>query len=184
MTFQMIVRRRGHARQWGWHQLHSDSAEQLVADAAIPRGALVLDIGAGTGAITEPLLRAGARVIAVEAHRGRAAQLRERFGDDIVVVQADAADLRLPRKPYYVVANPPFGVSTPLLRRLLQPGSRLVGGRLILQDQVVRRWASGDAPGARRWSREFTLSAGRRVPRHSFRPRPRVDTRVLAIARR
>lgn len=171
-------------RPWGWHQLHSHWAERLVADAAIPRGAVVLDIGAGTGAITEPLLRAGARVIAVEAHRGRAAQLRARFGDDIVVVQADAADLRLPRRPYFVVANPPFAVSAPLLRRLLQPGSRLVGGRLILQDQVTRRWASADAPGAGRWGKHFVISAGRRIPRHAFRPRPRVDTRVLTIERR
>lgn len=144
----------------------------------------MLDIGAGTGAITEPLLCAGARVIAVEAHRGRAAQLRARFGDDVVVVQADAAELRLPRKPYFVVANPPFSVSAPLLRRLLQPGSRLIGGRLVLQDQVARRWARGDAPGSKRWSSDFTVSMGRKVPRHAFRPRPRVDTRVLAIDRR
>lgn len=168
---------------WGWHQLERPWAEELVADASIPRRAVVLDVGAGTGAITEPLVRAGARVIAVEAHHGRAVALRERFGRDVVVVEADAADLRLPKRPYYVVANPPFGVSSALLRRLLQPGSRLVAARLILQDPVARRWAGPAAPGARRWSREFTASLGRRVPRHAFSPRPRVDTRVLVVDR-
>lgn len=155
-------------RPWGWHQLKPEWAEALVADASIPRGAVVLDIGAGNGAITEPLLRTGARVIAVEAHPGRAALLRDRFGGDIVVVEADAADLRLPKQPYYVVANPPFGVSAALLRRLLQPGSRLFTARLILQHQVARRWATADAPGAARWSNDFETSLGRRIPRARF----------------
>lgn len=170
-------------RTWGWYQLDPAWAEALVADASIPRGAVVLDIGAGTGAITAPLLGTGAKVIAVEAHRGRSARLRERFGGDVVVVEADAADLRLPKKPYYVVANPPFGVSAPLLRRLLQPGSRMVAARLILQDAVARRWASADAPGVARWGRAFAASVGPRIPRAAFSPRPRVDVRILAIER-
>lgn len=170
-------------RPWGWHQLERAWAEQLVADATIPRRAVVLDVGAGTGAITAPLLRAGARVIAVEAHRGRAVALRERFEREIVVVEADAADLRLPTRPYYVVANPPFGVSTALLHRLLQPGSRLVAARLILQDAVARRWAGPEAPGARRWRRELRTTLGPRIPRHAFVPRSRVDARVLVIDR-
>jgi 23S rRNA (adenine-N6)-dimethyltransferase len=171
-------------RPWGWHQLKPQWADALVAEARIPRGAVVLDIGAGTGAIVRPLLLAGARVIAVEAHPGRAALLRDRFGGDLVVVKADAADLRLPKKPYYVVASPPFGVSTRLLRRLLQPGSRLLSARLILQDQVVRRWAAPDAPGAARWAKDFEASVGRRIPRRAFIPPPRVHARILAIDRR
>ncbi|HEV2069183.1 MAG TPA: rRNA adenine N(6)-methyltransferase family protein [Acidimicrobiales bacterium] len=171
-------------RPWGWHQLKPAWAEALVTDAAIPRGAVVLDIGAGTGAITDQLLLTGARVIAIEAHPGRAAVLRKSFGRDIVVVEADAADLRLPKTPYYVVANPPFGVSAPLIRRLLQPGSRLLGARLILQDQVARRWAGVGAPSGARWRKDFEVSVGRRIPRHAFTPRPRVDARILVIERR
>ena len=168
---------------WGWHRLGTRWAEALVADASIPRGAVVLDVGSGAGAITEPLLATGARVIAVEAHHGRAAVLRERFGGDVVVVEADAADLRLPKRPYDVVANPPFGVSATLLRRLLQPGSRLLAARLVLQDPVARRWAGAAAPGAARWRAAFTSAAGRRVPRAAFTPPPRVDARVLVIER-
>ncbi len=171
-------------RPWGWHQLKPDWADALVAEASIPRGAVVLDIGAGTGAITRPLLLTGARVIAVEAHAGRAALLRDRFHGALVVVEADAGDLRLPKKPYYVVASPPFGVSSRLLRRLLQPGSRLLAARLILQDQVVRRWAAPDAPGAARWAKDFRATVGRRIPRRAFIPPPHVDTRILAIDKR
>ena len=100
----------------------------------------MLDIGAGHGVITEALLTAGARVIAVELHPDRVHVLRARFGDTAVVVRADAADLRLPRRPYHVVANPPFGATAALLRRLLQPGSRLASAHLVLQEQAAVRW--------------------------------------------
>ena len=171
------------ARWWGWHQLTASWAQQLVADAHIRPGDLVLDVGAGTGALTLPLLEAGARVIAVEAHPARAQQLRERFGRDLVVVKADAADLRLPRRPYRVVANPPFAITTPLLRRLLHPGSRLVDAHLVVQEQAARKWVSRAAPAATRWQRTHRPSLGRRVPRSAFRPPPRVDTRILRIER-
>lgn len=171
-------------RQWGWHALDARWAERIVADAQIPPGAIVIDVGAGAGALTAPLLDAGARVIAVEAHPGRARYLRERFGASIVVVQADARDLRLPRRPYHVVANPPFSVTTDLLRRLLQPGSRLLSARLILQDQAAERWVAPTAPGARRWVRAFEVSLGIRVPRQAFSPPAHVSTRVLQIRRR
>lgn len=170
---------------WGWHRLSPDWAGRLVADAALPRGALVVDIGAGTGAITDALLGAGARVVAVESHPGRARTLRERFRHrDVIVVQVDAIDLRLPRRPYHVVANPPFAISGPLLRRLVQPGSRLVTAHLVLQEQVARRWTTFDAPAAVRWRRNFGAALGPPVPRRAFTPPPRVDARVLRIRRR
>ena len=58
-------------RPWGWHRLDPDWAEGIVASAAIRPGELVVDLGAGVGALTLPLLGAGARVIAVELHAGR-----------------------------------------------------------------------------------------------------------------
>ena len=170
--------------RWGWHQLQPDWAARLVADAALPAGALVIDVGAGHGALTGQLAAAGARVIAVERHPARARYLRQRFGDRIVVVQADACDLRLPRQPYHVVANPPFGVTTALLRRLLQPGSRLRSAHLVLQHQAARRWSGRDAPGRARWVQTFAATRGPVIPRGAFRPRPPVDTRVLVIRRR
>lgn len=172
------------ARRWGWHQLDPEWAQRLVADAGLGPGALVVDVGAGTGAVTAPLLDVGARVIAVEAHPGRAQHLRHRFGDALVVIEADAGDLRLPLRPYHVVASPPFGVTAALLRRILQRGSRLRSARLVLQDQPARRWAGPAAPGIRRWSHTFEVALGARVPRRAFTPAPHVNARVLAIERR
>jgi 23S rRNA (adenine-N6)-dimethyltransferase len=170
--------------RWGWHQLHPDWACRLVADSGIGHGDLVLDIGAGLGALTAPLVDSGARVIAVEAHPGRAAALRARFGPRVVVVSVDAADLRLPRHPFHVVANPPFAITSALLRRLVHPGSRLHTAHLVLQESAARRWAGPEAPAATRWQQTFTPSLGPPVPRGAFRPRPTVGARVLLLMRK
>ncbi len=170
---------------WGWHRLAPQTAHRLVADAGIRPGDLVVDIGAGTGALTAPLVAAGARVIAVELHRQRAAALRDRFaGDDVTVVRADAADLRLPRRPFRVVANPPFAVTTQVLRRLLGPGSRLVRADVVVQRAAAHRWAAGRAPGAGRWVRDYQVGVGRPIPRRAFTPRPPVDCTTLVVRRR
>jgi 23S rRNA (adenine-N6)-dimethyltransferase len=168
----------GSRRAWGWHSLVDEWAGRVVDDAGVRPGQLVLDIGAGRGALTAQLLDAGAQVIAVELHPGRATRLRERFaGDRVTVVQTDALALRLPQRPFRVVANPPYGISSGLLRLLLAPRSRLVAADLVLQRAVVRRYAA-DRPG--RWD----LRAGRPLPRRAFRPPPQVDSAVLVVRRR
>jgi 23S rRNA (adenine-N6)-dimethyltransferase len=174
----------GDRRAWGWHRLDHRWAEQLVADAAVEPGALVLDIGAGDGALTRPLLDAGARVIAVEWHPDRVLELRRRFGDRVRVVAADAGDLRLPRRPFSVVSSVPYAATTPIVQRLLHNGSRLTAAHLVLQAQAARRWHSADAPGRGRWGFAFTTELGRPVPRRAFTPPPHVDSRVLVIGRR
>lgn len=174
----------GPRQAWGWHQLDPSWAQRLVEDAGVCAGDLVLDIGAGLGAITDPLLTAGARVVAVEAHPGRAAQLRERYGDRAVVVRADAADLRLPRRPFHVVANPPYAITSALMRRLLHRGSRLLSAHLVLQEHAAQRWVGPQAPAAGRWQQVFEPKLGPRLPRRAFRPPPKVPSRVLSLQRR
>ena len=171
-------------RRWGWHALDAREAARLVAGAGIRPGDLVVDAGAGAGALTAPLVAAGARVVAVELHPARAAALRRRFaGDPVTVVQADVADLRLPRRPFAVVANPPFASSAALLRRLTAPGSRLTTATLVLPAWVAHRWAGAAAPGATRWNRTWDAGVARRLPRRAFRPPPPGEAAVLRLAR-
>jgi 23S rRNA (adenine-N6)-dimethyltransferase len=101
----------------------------------------------------------------------------------VTVVQADATDLRLPRRRFRVVANPPFAAATPILKRLLSRGSRLMTADLVVPEHVARRWVDADAPGARRWSSTFVVTVGRRLPRSAFHPAPPVTTVVLRIRR-
>lgn len=167
----------GHAtRRWGFHRLDSRWAARIVAAAELTPNDLVLDIGAGDGALTAPIAATGARVVAFELHPTRAAALRERFAHDrrVRVVRADAADLWLPRQPFRVVANPPFGVTTAVLRRLVSPGSRLVRADLVLPRTDAKRWEKQIA-GAR---------FERALPRGAFTPPAPMDVGVLVIERR
>ena len=144
----------------------------------------MLDVGAGTGALTAHLVAAGARVVAVELHPGRAAILRRRVADaDVTVVEVNIAALRLPRRPFRVVANPPYAGSTALLRLLLDRGSMMQAADLVLQGAVVRRIVGGDLRGLPRPGR-FRVQRGMSLPRRAFHPPPRVDSAVLVVRRR
>ncbi len=161
---------------WGWHQLDKSWGLRLVHDAAVRPGELVIDVGAGRGALVGPLLDCGARVVAVERHPGRARYLRQRFGAaGVIVVQTDATDLRLPRRPFRVLANPPFAVTHALIRRLTAPGSRLVAADLVVPRYVVHRWTGPAAPARARWSLVFGMTPGGSVPGAAF-TRPRRGT--------
>jgi 23S rRNA (adenine-N6)-dimethyltransferase len=174
----------GISGPWGFHELSSRWASRLVDLAAVGPGDLVLDVGAGTGAITAALVRAGASVVAVELHPRRATLMRARFADlAVTVVQADAADLRLPRRPFKVVANPPFNVTTALLRRLTTPSSRLVGAAIVLPTWATMRWAAGRGVGGMTSKRTFTFAAGPSIPTKAFRPPPNRSPRVLLVDR-
>ncbi|MEX2255184.1 MAG: rRNA adenine N(6)-methyltransferase family protein [Acidimicrobiia bacterium] len=168
------------ATRWGWHRLSDRWAERLVAGAEIRHGDLVIDVGAGTGTVTARLVARGARVIAIELHPRRAEYLRDRFRQSrVVVVQADATDLRLPRRPFRVVANPPFATTTSVLQRLLSSGSRLSTADLVVPRHVAERWGSTRAPGVARWNATFEVTIGARVPRTAFRPAATTECAVL-----
>ena len=181
----------GSRRSWGWHPLTDQWATRIVAGAGVRAGELVLDIGAGTGALTAPLVRAGARVLAIELHPGRADRLASRFADaPVTVLRIDARELRLPHRPFRVVASPPYGIGSALLRLLLARGSRLTAADLVLQRAVVRRWAAdpsvavSDRGPGQPLNGRWAATVGKRLPRSAFRVPPQVDSDVLVIRRR
>jgi len=172
----------GPAGPWGWHPLTDVWAARIVAAARVRPGELVHDLGAGRGALTKHLVRAGARVLAVELHPLRAQRLRDRFKTDPVrVVEADVRSLRLPRQPFRVVANPPYHVTSELLRLLLGRGSALVAADLLLQRAAVRNLVAGRGP--HQWRRHWSMAGGLSLPRSAFTRPPTVDSRVLVIRR-
>lgn len=164
--------RRGQPRCWGWHPLRPEWAQRLVASSPVRAGDVVVDLGAGDGALTLPLARAGCRVLAVELHPRRARELRERVaGARVAVLELDVEDFRWPGHPFRVVANPPYAGVNTLVRRLLAVR------QLRSADLVV---AEGAARGlVRRYGGRLEL--GPRVPRRAFRHVPPGDARMLHI---
>lgn len=169
--------------RWGYHRLSPSWAERIVRRAAIQPGDLVVDLGAGTGALTRHLVQAGARVLAVELHPGRARRLRDEFGTDVVVIEADVAALRLPRQPFRVVANPPFAGTATILRRLVNDGSRLVTADLVVPAQTAARWAHGRAGRAGHRPDAYAARIDMRLPPSAFRPEAPMPTSLLRLER-
>jgi 23S rRNA (adenine-N6)-dimethyltransferase len=171
----------------GRHALRSRPlADELVREAGVHAGDLVLDLGAGAGALTTALRAAGARVVAVELDSRLAAGLRARY-PDVRVVAGDAARVELPREPFSVLANLPFAGGTAILRHLLDdPRVPLVRVDAIVEwglaAKRTRVWPSTQLGVY--WSAWFDLALTRRVSRSAFAPPPAVDAAVLRAVRR
>lgn len=140
----------------------------------------MLDLGAGDGALTSHLAATGARVIAFELHPDRCRALRRRFErTGVKVVRADVRDLRLPKRPFRVVANPPFDGVSAVLACLTARGSRLDRADVVVPRSVALRWHRRLARGSSPWR----VASVRPVPRSAFTPRPRIDCCVMVIER-
>jgi 23S rRNA (adenine-N6)-dimethyltransferase len=183
------VRKRPSPVAPGQHFLRSSRlAADLVRDAEIGRGELVVDIGAGSGVLTAALLDAGARVLALEADPALVGALKRRFvGADVTVVHADARRFRWSREPFRVFANLPFAGSGEILGNLLgDPRSGLVRADLIVQWELAQKqtavWPA--TMRATYWRAWFELGISGKLSRHAFSPPPRVDAGVLRISRR
>jgi 23S rRNA (adenine-N6)-dimethyltransferase len=171
----------------GAHFLRDRRLIAQLADAGGARGGqLVLDLGAGSGAITAGLAAAGARVIAVERDPKLAARLRRRFDHEplVRVVEADLRTIPLPRRDFLVVANPPFSLTAAVCRRLLDdPAVPLAGAELIVQWEVAR-WLTRPRPRDAEtawWTSRYQIRLARVIGSGSFTPPPRVNAAWLSV---
>jgi 23S rRNA (adenine-N6)-dimethyltransferase len=188
------ARRAGAARRaggtLGQHFLAGGRlAAELVEQAGVGPADLVVEIGAGTGELTLALARRAGRVLAIEYDPRLAGTARRRVAahGNVTVVTADALCVPLPRRPFRVVANLPFGSTEAILRRLLDdPRSPLQRADLIVQEEAARRYAAATpaTPRTIRWGVWYELRVQRRLPAACFRPPPRVTAAVLVARRR
>ena len=165
---------------------------EIIDDLDVRPTELVVDLGAGAGAITRALLDHNAHVWAVEVDHEWVKRLRDRFEaapptHNVRVIGTDLRHLRLPREPYRVVANPPFGLTTEILAKLLdEPDRGPVRADLVVQKEVAIKLARQPPATLRAaaWAPWWEFSVGATITRDSFRPRPSVDAAVLTIVRR
>jgi 23S rRNA (adenine-N6)-dimethyltransferase len=186
----VAVRRRPAREAPGQHFLRSKQlAADLVAEARLGLGDLVVEIGGGTGVLTQASARTGARVIVVESDHALTARLRARFGhlDAVEIVQGDAAEYSWPSEPFVVVANLPFARSGAILARLLRdPRLPLQRAHVIVQWEFAAKHAAVWPATLRStyWRAWHEVSIGRHLDRQAFAPPPSVDAAVLQLERR
>ena len=153
----------------------------------------VLEIGPGTGALTQHLVGTVRRLILVEKDDALVHDLRARYGErtDVEIVHGDALDIDfvdLLGKPAdaRIIGNIPYNITSPLLFRVLERAHRPRRLVVMVQKEVADRIVA--APGDKQYG---ALSVGVRtvaeavrlfvVPRGAFRPAPNVDSAVLRI---
>jgi len=161
--------------------------DALVDGSEVGNGDLVVDIGAGNGLISAALVRRGAQVLAIERDPSLAERLRAKFATwpAVTVVEGDVLETPPPDKPFSVVANLPFGITTKILRHLLDSDA-LARADVIVQAEVARKRGSGGRGTLLNacWEPWFEFATGARIAASAFRPRPRVDAAVLIVTRR
>jgi 23S rRNA (adenine-N6)-dimethyltransferase len=174
----------------GQHFLRSARlASELIEQIGVTSRDLVVEIGAGAGALTDPIIRRARHVVAIDIDAACVAFLRQRYAEDprIDIVHGNALRTPLPNEPFRVIGNLPFGSGTRILRRLLDdPRTPLRRVDVLLQFEAARKRAQ-PAPSTLatlRWSPWWTFNVARHVSRHAFEPPPSVDAGLLTIERR
>ncbi len=133
----------------GQNFLHDQNlARWMVQEAGISTTDFVVEIGPGLGAITEPVLATGAKLLAIEKDGRLADFLRRRFADPrFEIVHGDALEFDVgrlfPVGPVKLLGNLPYYVSTQLLLHYLEQPTPITVAVLMLQKEVAARlWAS------------------------------------------
>jgi 23S rRNA (adenine-N6)-dimethyltransferase len=158
----------------------------LVDELRLPRGSLVLEIGAGRGVITRALADAGFRVIAVENDVRLYRSLRARFigRTNVECHLADALDYAAPSEPHTVVSNVPYHITADVVRSVVT--SAATEALLIVQREAAEKFAG--TPSESLFSLlhkpSFEISMGRAFERTDFDPPPSVESVLLRLHRR
>lgn len=170
----------------------------LVDEALIKRiiqtigpqpGELIIEIGPGREALTGPLLASGAELLVVEIDRDLVARLNERHRQ-LQVLCADALRVDFPGlaagRPYRLVGNLPYNISTPLMFHLLAQQPAPVDMHFMLQKEVVERLVA--SPGGKDYGRLSLMAQNLacienllKVPPEAFEPRPKVQSAVVRL---
>lgn len=181
-------------KRLGQHFLISkETADRIAALAEPGSGKVVVEVGPGRGALTLPLARSGARVIAVELDRDLVGYLKAllRDFDDVTVLNQDflAFDPNEHRLSQFVlVGNLPYNITSPVVDWIVQHRLLIPRAVLMVQREVADRLAS--KPGSKAWGPlglltqlHYHIEARLQVAAAHFRPRPQVGSTVVELTR-
>ena len=171
-------------------------AEAIVAAAAITAADVVLEIGAGLGALTIPAARVAKHVCAVEKDPRLVELLKTELAlyrlANVTVLEADILSVDLQQladrfgAPRIVLGNLPYNISSQILVRLIQQRHGVRLAMLMFQKELAQRLRA--SPGGRDYGRlsvmlQYCAAVRTRlvVEAKRFFPRPKVDSEVLEI---
>jgi 16S rRNA (adenine1518-N6/adenine1519-N6)-dimethyltransferase len=180
-------------RRYGQHFLSRKSILDNIAAAACPQAEeLVIEIGPGRGALTEPLLARAQRVVAIEVDTPLIHYLRQKFHEPLeegrlTLVEDDVLKTPLDSWGRAVIAgNLPYYITSPILEAVFRLGDNWVHAVFLVQAEVATRIAAG--PGSRDYGYLSVLAQSHAraevlfpVPRAAFHPPPKVDSAVVRL---
>jgi 16S rRNA (adenine1518-N6/adenine1519-N6)-dimethyltransferase len=184
-------------RRLGQHFLADRRVLARIADSvALDTECLVIEIGAGRGALTELMAARAGLVIAVEVDPPLAALLRQKFGGSsrVRVVEADILHLDLRRlaaetgfRRAKAAGNLPYYITSPILLRLFEYAGLFEDLTVMVQREVAERLAAAPhsrdygllSVTAQYYTRPELLF---RIPPGAFRPPPKVDSALVRMA--
>ncbi len=183
---------KGHIprRRFGQNFLVDRGVIASIIEVIAPqRQQIVVEIGPGLGALTEPLLERLDHLHVIEIDRDIVARLQAQYPPSRLTIHAgDVLDFdfaALPA-PFRLVGNLPYNISTELLFRLVPHADRLIDAHFMLQREVVDRMVA--APSTSDYGRlsvmlqyRFDMTKLIDVPPDAFRPAPKVDSAVVRL---
>ena len=177
-------------KRFGQHFLTDRHYIARIISAIAPQPDDVLvEIGPGPGAITEPLIDRLNHLHAVEVDRDLASELRMRFAQGkLTLHEADVLefDFSVLGPRFRAVGNLPYNISTPFLFHLGTFANQLIDGIFMLQKEVVDRMVA--APDSAAYGRlsvmlqyRFEMKRMFDVPPGAFTPPPKVDSAIVRM---
>lgn len=169
-----------------------NTAEWIVDQLEIQEGDTVVEVGPGTGALTEHVVKKASRVILVEFDRRLADYLTRRFADQnhVTVISDDAVriDTRqfFAERPVKLLGNLPYSAGGAILRNFLKGPSPFTKAVLMLQKEMIDRILAG--PRCKdygvltlRMQCEWVGRKVKVVPPSCFFPQPVIDSTVMTL---
>ena len=164
--------------------------DQIIKASDLKPSDNVIEVGSGTGFLTERLIEKAGHVIAVEKDADMVRLLKKRFekNENLEIIHADILKLRtkdygLRTKKYKIVANIPYYITSPLLKHFLQSKNRPELMILLVQKEVAEKICG--ITGKSLITIETQLFGHPEivdiVPAKAFYPAPKVDSAILKI---
>lgn len=175
--------------------VHPQVAEKIAGFANIPENSWVVEIGPGLGAMTRVLLQKY-NVIAIEKDKKLYEYLQEEFENtkNLQLICSDVleCDFRKtldPTRKYYMCANLPYSISTPIIEHIQKYRSFFREATLLLQKELVDRIAAPH--GSRTYGSlsvfvqtTWSTTPGPTISKQSFHPVPDVASKLIKLSSR